>query len=131
MTTEALRLLERATTSLASARLLLDAGDANSAVSRAYYAVFDAARAALAAHGLRDPFSIKTHHGLWAEFSQSVIRAGLIPRDAAKVVTGIEKLRLAADYLAEPLPQEVARQSLDDAERFLAACRKAIAEQGL
>lgn len=52
--------MQKADRALASARLLLDAGDTEGACNRAYYAMFDAARAALvnAVHsyldGLRD-----------------------------------------------------------------------------
>jgi len=129
MTAEAEMLFERAATSVASAGLLLDAADANSAVGRAYYAVLDAAREVVAAHGLRDPFLIKTHHGLWAEFSQSVARTGIIAREAAKAVTGIEELGLAADYLAETLPQGGAGRGIEDAELYLAASRRAVSER--
>ena len=44
-------LLGKAERALASARLLLDAGDTDGACNRAYYAMFDAARAALLASG--------------------------------------------------------------------------------
>jgi uncharacterized protein (UPF0332 family) len=39
--------LQKAETSVKSARMLLDAGDTDSACSRAYYAMYDAARACL------------------------------------------------------------------------------------
>jgi uncharacterized protein (UPF0332 family) len=41
-------LMQKAARALDSARLLLDAGDTDGACNRAYYAMFDAARAALA-----------------------------------------------------------------------------------
>lgn len=41
-------MMEKAGTALVSAPLLLDAGDSDGAASRAYYAMFDAASAALA-----------------------------------------------------------------------------------
>jgi uncharacterized protein (UPF0332 family) len=40
-------LMMKAETALSSARALLDIGDVDGAVNRAYYAMFDAARAAL------------------------------------------------------------------------------------
>jgi uncharacterized protein (UPF0332 family) len=40
--------MQKAARALDSARLLLDAGDTDGACNRAYYAMFDAARAALA-----------------------------------------------------------------------------------
>jgi len=55
-------LLDRAQRAVESAKLLLDAGDVNGACNRAYYAMFDAARAALIAPQ-KPPESeaIKTH----------------------------------------------------------------------
>lgn len=44
----ATQLMQKAARALDSARLLLDAGDTDGACNRAYYAMFDAARAALA-----------------------------------------------------------------------------------
>ncbi len=44
-------LMKKAGQAAASAKLLLDSGDADGACNRAYYAVFDAARAALLVTG--------------------------------------------------------------------------------
>ena len=44
-------LMSKANQAVASAKLPLDAGDADGACNRAYYAMFDAARAALLASG--------------------------------------------------------------------------------
>ena len=48
---KAQELLEKATRAASSAKLLLDTGDTDGACNRAYYAMFDAARAALLASG--------------------------------------------------------------------------------
>ncbi len=60
----------RAQLALESAKLLLASGDTNGTCNLAYYAMFDAARAALAA--ARTPIessAIKTHSGLISAFS--------------------------------------------------------------
>jgi len=63
-------LLQKAHTALASAKLLLESGDADGACNRAYYAMFDAARAALMAFQNSDEvLTIKTHSGLISSFS--------------------------------------------------------------
>ena len=52
--------------------MLLDAGDADGACNRAYYAMFDAARAALLASGAPfDPEIARTHSGLISAFSDA------------------------------------------------------------
>lgn len=45
----------KAERAITSARLLLDAGDIDGAINRAYYAMFDAAKAALLRAGARPP----------------------------------------------------------------------------
>lgn len=54
-------LMGKAGQALASARLLLDAGDPDGACNRGYYAMFDAARAALISAGAEIG---KTHKGV-------------------------------------------------------------------
>jgi hypothetical protein len=56
-------LMEKANRVVASAKLLLDAGDVDGACNRAYYAMFDAARAALIQWG-KPPAYRGTHKGL-------------------------------------------------------------------
>ena len=63
-------LLHKANTALSSAKLLLASGDADGACNRAYYTMFDAARAALMAFQKSDEvLTIKTHSGLISSFS--------------------------------------------------------------
>ena len=57
-------LMSKAATALASARLLLDAKDSDGATNRAYYAMFDAAAAALQWAGVAASENPpKTHSG--------------------------------------------------------------------
>lgn len=56
--------MRKARAALTGARLLLQAGDTDGAYSRAYYAMFDAAPAALFALGVEEASTpIKTHNG--------------------------------------------------------------------
>ena len=58
-------LMAKAMQAAASAKVLLDTGDSDGACNRAYYAMFDAARAALLASGAPvEPEIAKTHNGL-------------------------------------------------------------------
>jgi uncharacterized protein (UPF0332 family) len=57
--------MRKAQIALSGAQLLLNAGDSDVATSRAYYAMFDAAPAALFALGIEEANApIKTHNGL-------------------------------------------------------------------
>ncbi len=70
-------LIEKATRALKAARLLLDTGDTDGACNRAYYAMFDAAHAALFALGVESlDTPVKTHNGLIALFGMHLVRGG-------------------------------------------------------
>jgi uncharacterized protein (UPF0332 family) len=73
-------LIDKANRAAASARLLLDAGDVDGACNRAYYAMFDAARAALIQSGAPVvPEVAKTHGGLISAFSLHLVKTGRVP----------------------------------------------------
>lgn len=70
-------MMEKSEQALASAEALYRLGDCDGACDRAYYAMFDAARAALlAATPPLDLDSVKTHDGLIAAFSLRLIKDG-------------------------------------------------------
>jgi uncharacterized protein (UPF0332 family) len=80
-------LLRKAVTALSSAKLLLQSGDADGACNRAYYTMFDAARASLMAFQRSDEvLTIKTHSGLIASFSLQLVKPGLIDVEFGKAL---------------------------------------------
>lgn len=73
-------LVAKAERAINSAKLLLDAGDVDGACNRAYYAMFDAARAALLWSGTSaDLATKKTHSGLISTCSLHIIKTGRLP----------------------------------------------------
>lgn len=79
------------------ARTLLAARSAEGACNRAYYAMFDAAHAALfalQAEGLQAP--VKTHNGLIAKFGEHLVRPGLLPAALGEALNAVQRLRLLA-----------------------------------
>lgn len=69
--------MAKAERAVISARILLDAGDADGACNRAYYAMFDAARAALLASAAQAPSeTVRTHSGLICSFQPALGQAG-------------------------------------------------------
>ena len=73
-------LIAKASRAVASAKLLLDAGDVDGACNRAYYAMFDAARAALIRSGAPVvPDVANTHGGLISAFSLHLVKTGRVP----------------------------------------------------
>lgn len=114
--------MEKAEDALASAQLLLDAGRYVGAVDRAYYAVFHAQRAVIAAVCGIDPGEIKTHHGVRQMFEMHVVKAGLIELSIAADARPLEAARIAADYMTEPTSREEAEAAIACARPFVAAC---------
>ena len=69
----------KANTALSSAKFLLESGDADRACNRAYYTMFDAARAALMAFQKSDEvLTIKTHSELISHFSLQLFKPRLV-----------------------------------------------------
>ena len=99
--------MTKAHRALASAHKLLQDNDSDGACNRAYYAMFDAARAALlASKALVPPEIAKTHSGLIAAFSLHLVKPGLFPIELGKSFNKAEDLRLVADYKGDPISAE-------------------------
>jgi len=102
--------------------MLLDAGDADGACNRAYYAMFDAARAALLASGAPfDPEIARTHSGLISAFSLHLVKTGRVPVELGKTLNRAEELRLVADYKGDPVEAEDAAWAVSQAQTFVTA----------
>lgn len=95
--------MRKAERALAEARPLLREKAPEGACNRAYYAMHDAAHAALIANGHEAPDAIiKTHHGLIAEFGKKLVQSGQV--DAA-FGRAFNKVQGEPPPLAEPLLQ--------------------------
>jgi uncharacterized protein (UPF0332 family) len=117
-------LLDRAKRAVESAELLLSSGDLNGACNRAYYAMFDAARAALIA--LRPPPAsegIKTHSGLISAFSLQLVKTGTISVELGKSFSKVSDIRLVADYSDEEVSADRAAWAVAQAVEFVNAMR--------
>ena len=113
-------LFEKAIRAVSSARLLLVSGDADGACNRAYYAMFDAARAALLASDAPVvPEVVKTHSGLISAFSLHLVKTGQVSVELGKALNKVEDLRLIADYKGDPVELEDATWAVQQAERFV------------
>lgn len=116
--------LAKAAVALSGARLLLRAGDADGACSRAYYAMFDAAHAALFALGGEELTApIKTHNGLIALFGQRIVLAGHVGAEHGEALNKAQRFRQIADYSGDPVPLENAAWAVDQAEALIAAIK--------
>jgi len=101
---------------LTSTRLLVEGGQYRDAISRAYYAVLDAADGALAILGLTP----KSHEGTMMLFSFHLIKAGRVDSRYNGILNKIQKARLAADYNRMiDFTESEARTALTEAEDFV------------
>ena len=126
--TSAQSYLRKADVALSAARLLLQAKDGDGACNRAYYAMFDAAHAALfalAVEGMAAP--IKTHNGLVAKFGQEVILKGRLPSTFGEDINAVQRFRQIADYSGDLVAADKAAWAVERAEAFVAAIRGMIA----
>jgi len=115
-------LMAKAGRALASAQLLLDSGDVDGACNRAYYAMFDAARAALLAVQAPVPSEVaRTHSGLITAFSLHLVKPGLVAVEHGRSLNKVEDLRLIADYKGDPVTLDNAAWALEQAHLFLQA----------
>lgn len=116
--------MAKADTACASARALLALDDVDGATNRAYYAMFDAARAALLVSGaLADPQVVRTHSGLIAAFGRHLVKSGLVPSGLGKQLNRAHEVRLVADYKGQCVEPADARELVEQAEAFVAAMR--------
>lgn len=111
-------LFRKARRALASARLMVNHEDAETAINRAYYAMFYAAMAALDTRGERP----KTHKGTRGRFDFHFIEPGLIPFEIGKMLAFAHELRIRSDYDAIVATDLAATSDLvNDAEHFVNA----------
>lgn len=117
--------LERAQEALKAAQLCLREGLANSAASRAYYAMFQAAQVAMSVIG--SPQSEWSHHGLQAAFVTELIRRRkmypAVFRDYLSHGLGV---RRAADYGLAGVSRKIAQRSVYRAASFVAAVEEKV-----
>lgn len=114
----------KAARACSSARLLLEAGDVDGACNRAYYAMFDAARAALLVSSVPAPVG-RTHSGLISAFSLYLVKNGPVPVELGRALNRAEEIRLIADYKGDSVELSDAAELVGSAETFVTAMQMA------
>lgn len=111
-------LLDRSQRYLRSARLLLADADAASCVSRAYYAMFYAAEAALLSRGRE----FRSHVGVISAFGEEFVITGILPPHLGRTLARAFRERQLSDYdVQKPVPTELAEKLIADGEEFVRA----------
>ena len=109
--------LERCRDELAAARLLAGKGFEAQAVSRAYFAAFFAAEAALLALGE----TRSKHSGIVSAFVHLLVRGGQLDEEIGRLLRSLFERRNEADYSPVDVPAEEADAAIRDAERVVSA----------
>jgi uncharacterized protein (UPF0332 family) len=116
--------LRKAERTLLAAQLLLDNGDVEGACNRAYYAMFDAAQAALLASGAVAPeVQTRTHRGLIGAFGLHLVKTNLTASEFGISLNKVERLRRLADYTGEAILMDEAAWAVQQAKSFVSAMR--------
>ncbi len=103
--------MARARQELAAAALLVANGFGAQAISRAYYAAFYSAEAALLSLGQ----TRSKHSGVVSAFGRLVVREGGIEEAAGRLLRSLFERRSHADYEVADVPVEEANQAVIDA----------------
>lgn len=115
--------MEKAQRASSSAAVLLGIGDNEGACNRAYYAMFDAAKAILMEGDsplvAEEP---RTHKGVIALFGWHVVKPGLASSEMGHAFNRVEELRLIADYkTGQGITYEKAEWAISVADEFVEA----------
>ncbi len=120
--------LTLATETLGAAEYLLKGGYYNDAVSRAYYAMFYAARALLASRDLHP----KGHKGLIIQFGLEFVKKGFIEETYGRALSYAKERRETVDYNIEAtMTPDEAAIIIADARNFLERIERAFSEMEL
>lgn len=117
--------LERCSEELAAARLLAGKGFEAQAVSRAYFAAFFAAEAALLALGE----TRSKHAGIVSAFVYLLVRDGQVDEEIGRLLRSLFERRNEADYSPVDVPAEEADAAIRDAERVVNAVETWLAQR--
>ena len=113
--------LTRAKKALLAAKTLLENQLYEDCVSRAYYAVLHAAKAALTTVGVEP----ESHHAVRRLFGLHLVKTGTVEKDFAKILTAEQEDREISDYdIHIEIEQDTALKRVADAEKFIERIEK-------
>jgi len=118
--------LEKAVKRLRVAEKLLDDNEYEDAVSRAYYAMYHAAKAALAQVNVFP----KTHEGVVSEFGKRLVLTGIFPKELGKNLADAKAARETYEYsITATTGKTEAETIVFSAQKFVKAIEKHLKEK--
>jgi len=118
--------LEQARERLADAQKILTVAHPAVVVSTAYYAMLNAANAALSERGEH----AKTHSGTWTLFSKIFVAPGDFDQELSALARQAKEVREKGDYDAAPPDAKEATTYVEGATDFLAAIEALLPDTG-
>jgi uncharacterized protein (UPF0332 family) len=110
--------MEQAHDTLREAEILLGESALRGTINRAYYAMFYALLALLAARRL----GTSKHSGAISLFDREFVKTGLFPRELSRILHVAFDRRQTYDYgEMVPITRQIAEETLSDAKTFVAA----------
>lgn len=118
--------MDRARGALKAAQWLLKGEFLEDAASRAYYAVFHAARAALATQATAP----KTHAGVMRMLGEQLVKTGHIEAEYSRIFSAAQDARKFCDYVSSfQMSPDKAELRVDDAARFVERIERYLKDQ--
>jgi uncharacterized protein (UPF0332 family) len=118
-------LVHKSKRALESAQIGLAGRDYDVAVNRAYYAMFDMARAAVLRSGVPEDKLPRTHNGMSGLFWRRAVETGLIDQDLGSQLGRAEALRFKADYTGDETDPKDALVAVEKAALFVQTVERA------
>ncbi|MBU0577902.1 MAG: HEPN domain-containing protein [Bacteroidota bacterium] len=108
--------LVRARKALLAAKILLKEELFEDSISRAYYAVLHAAKAALSLDGVEPD----THDGVRRMFGLHLVKTGKIEKEFARILKAEQEDREIGDYEVNiEIEEDTVKERVDEAEKFV------------
>jgi uncharacterized protein (UPF0332 family) len=120
-------LVKKGERALASANANLREGDMDGAVNRAYYAMFNVARAALLRAGISESELPRSHSGVIAAFGEQAVKIRRLDPELGRALSKTESLRVRADYTG----LQVDRPTAEGAEAFIRTVEREFGLEGM
>lgn len=118
--------VKKAAASVEAARQMLTGGHPDFAASRAYYAMFYAAEAALLHRGKE----FRKHSAVIASFNREFVKPGIFPTPMSKTIQDAFDLRTDGDYDVLPIDASDTEHVIAHADEFVAAVREYLRREG-
>ncbi len=121
------KLIEKAERSLEAAKVLLERGDYDFAVSRAYYAMFYCAKAML----FTKRITTRKHSSTISLFIEKFVKSGEFSEELASYLIDAYRKRQIGDYDVFIIPtRNEAKDLINKAEAFIREARNYLKERG-